>query len=290
MNYFGEYLKSLRKGKNLKQKDLASILGLAQTTVANYESGIRFPNEATLKHIADYFQVSLDMLLGRESLNYNLNDKEYILKLEQAQESFLKDLTEDKIHGATELIMELAKGGIQIKDIYRVIFEKSLLMVGELWENGQVSIAKEHFFSHTVETIMNQLYVFVQKKASNGSNALMALPASELHEIPLKMAKDLLDMEGWKTYYLGNNTPMYSIVETLERYSCQLLVMSATMQYNVATIDSVIKLIKSKTKLKHVKVIVGGNAFDKSPNLWREIGADGYAENLQELALLAERL
>ncbi|MGH4050331.1 MAG: cobalamin-dependent protein [Clostridium sp.] len=290
MHYLGEHLKSLRNGKNLKQKDLAYILGLAQTTVANYESGIRFPNQATLKNIADYFHVSLDELLGREILDYNLNDTEYLLKLEEAQESFLKDLMEDNNHAATELIMELAKGGIQVKDIYRVIFEKSLLMIGVLWENGQVSIAQEHFFLHTIETNMNQLNAFIQKKSSNSSNVLMALPASELHEIPLKMAKDLLDMDGWKTYYLGNNTPIYSIVETLEIYSCQLLVMSATMQYNVATIENVIKLIKSKTKLKNVKIIVGGNAFDKNPNLWHEIGADGFARNLQELVLLAEQL
>ncbi|MGH4120818.1 helix-turn-helix domain-containing protein [Clostridium sp.] len=290
MHYLGEHLKSLRIEKNLKQKDLAYILGLAQTTVANYESGIRFPSEKTLKNIADYFHVSLDELLGRELLNYTLNDTEYLLKLEEAQESFLKDLMENNTHAATELIIELAKGGIQVKDIYRVIFEKSLLMVGSLWENGQMSIAKEHFFSHTIETIMNQLNAFIQKKSSNKNNVLMALPASELHEIPLKMAKDLLDMEGWQTYYLGNNTPIYSIVETLESCSCQLLVMSATMQYNVATIENVIKLIKSKPKLKNVKVIVGGNAFDKSPNLWHEIGSDGFARNLQELVLLAEQL
>ncbi|MGH4140895.1 cobalamin-dependent protein [Clostridium sp.] len=290
MHYLGSHLKSLRNEKKLKQKDLAYILGLAQTTVANYESGIRFPNEATLINIADYFHVSLDELLGRDFLDYNLNDAEYLMKLQEAQESFLKELMEDNNNAATELIIELAKGGIQVKDIYRVIFEKSLLMVGSLWENGQVSIAKEHFFSHTIETIMNQLNSFIQKKSSNNRNVLMALPASELHEIPLRMAKDLLDMEGWKTYYLGNNTPIYSIVETLESCSCQLLVMSATMQYNVATIEAIIKLIKSKTKLKNVKVIVGGNAFDKSPNLWHEIGADGFAKNLQELVLLAEQL
>ena len=290
MNCLGEHLKFLRKGKKLKQKELAYILGLAQTTIANYESGARFPNEVTLKNIADYFHVSLDELLGRKILDYNLNDKKYLIKLEEVQENFLKEMMEGNNQAATQLIMEIAKNGIQVEDIYTEVFEKSLLQTGSLWESGEASIVQEHFLTHTVETIMNQLNPFIHKKASNSANVLLALPASELHEIPLKMAKDLLDMEGWKTYYLGNNTPIYSIVETLECYSCNLLVMSATMQYNVATIENVINMIKSKTKLKNVKVVVGGDAFNKNPNLWHEIGANGFVRNFQELVLLTNQL
>ena len=57
----GDRLKKIRKDKNLRQIDLASSLGLAQTTIANYEQGTRFPNEKTLSQIADFFNVSLKM-------------------------------------------------------------------------------------------------------------------------------------------------------------------------------------------------------------------------------------
>lgn len=62
---FAVRLKTLRVEKKLRQSDLAAELGLARTTIANYEQATRFPDEQALHHFADYFDVSLDYLLGR---------------------------------------------------------------------------------------------------------------------------------------------------------------------------------------------------------------------------------
>lgn len=63
---FPEKLKSLRKEKNLTQKELAKKLDFNYTTIANYESGRNEPNISTLIRIADIFDVSLDELTGRQ--------------------------------------------------------------------------------------------------------------------------------------------------------------------------------------------------------------------------------
>ncbi|WGG44199.1 helix-turn-helix transcriptional regulator [Rossellomorea sp. DA94] len=56
----------LRKAKKLRQEDIANILGIARTTYAMYEQGNREPDFDTLNKIADYFEVTIDHLLGRE--------------------------------------------------------------------------------------------------------------------------------------------------------------------------------------------------------------------------------
>ena len=58
-------LLSLRKQKGLTQKDLAEHLGISRQAYANYESGSREPDIATLKQLADFFDVSVDCLLGK---------------------------------------------------------------------------------------------------------------------------------------------------------------------------------------------------------------------------------
>lgn len=58
-------LKKLRKQKELSQKDLSKILGIAQTTYAGYETGKHEPDLKTLTKIADYYMVSIDYLIGR---------------------------------------------------------------------------------------------------------------------------------------------------------------------------------------------------------------------------------
>ncbi len=65
MTKFAHRLKKLREDSNLRQQDLADKLGYARTTIANYEQSIRLPPLDTLFAIADFFQVSLDFLLGR---------------------------------------------------------------------------------------------------------------------------------------------------------------------------------------------------------------------------------
>ena len=62
---FNKILKKLRKDNKLTQKQLADKLGVARTTLANYEQGTRFPDKETLLLIADFFDVSLDYLVGR---------------------------------------------------------------------------------------------------------------------------------------------------------------------------------------------------------------------------------
>ncbi|MBO0453225.1 helix-turn-helix domain-containing protein [Candidatus Enterococcus murrayae] len=64
---FAQQLKELRKRTpHLTQMDMAKELGIAKTTYASYEQGKRTPDIETQNKIADFFNVSLDYLHGRE--------------------------------------------------------------------------------------------------------------------------------------------------------------------------------------------------------------------------------
>jgi len=65
MSTFGDRLKNLRIEKNLTQQDIADILGVGRATIAGYETKGKQPDFDKLKSISDYFDVSIDYLLGR---------------------------------------------------------------------------------------------------------------------------------------------------------------------------------------------------------------------------------
>ena len=65
---FSERLLQLRKEKNITQKQLASALNLSEVGIQNYEGGRRKPAYDILIALADYFNVSLDYLVGRSDV------------------------------------------------------------------------------------------------------------------------------------------------------------------------------------------------------------------------------
>ncbi len=58
-------LKELRKKKGISQLRLATELNTTQNSISRYETGEREPGIAELIKIADYFNVSVDFLIGR---------------------------------------------------------------------------------------------------------------------------------------------------------------------------------------------------------------------------------
>ena len=59
-------LKELRLKNNLTQKEIADYLNITQNTYSQYENGKRqVPTEIYMR-LADYYDVSLDYLLGRK--------------------------------------------------------------------------------------------------------------------------------------------------------------------------------------------------------------------------------
>lgn len=65
---FSEKLKELRKLKKITQEQLADIIGVERSSIGKYESPKKpvIPSTDIQIRIADYFNVTVDYLLGRE--------------------------------------------------------------------------------------------------------------------------------------------------------------------------------------------------------------------------------
>ena len=58
-------LREVRKSKGISQLKLSVDLNMSQNTISRYETGDREPGIIELIKIADYFNISVDYLLGR---------------------------------------------------------------------------------------------------------------------------------------------------------------------------------------------------------------------------------
>ena len=65
MGKINDRIKLLRTSNGVTQKQLADILGVAEVSLQRFEYGSARPSLDTLISLADYFNVSLDYLVGR---------------------------------------------------------------------------------------------------------------------------------------------------------------------------------------------------------------------------------
>ena len=66
-NVFGKKLKELRLEAGLSQRKLGELLQVCNQTVSFWETGSREPDLDTLVILSNFFEVSVDYLLGKES-------------------------------------------------------------------------------------------------------------------------------------------------------------------------------------------------------------------------------
>ncbi len=76
--YFSEKFKQLRRNYDLTQDQLADIFHVSPQTVSRWETGANYPDIELLPHIAIFFKVTIDELLGKDLIISENKVAEYI--------------------------------------------------------------------------------------------------------------------------------------------------------------------------------------------------------------------
>lgn len=99
--------------------------------------------------------------------------------------------------------------------------------VGELWHEGRVNVAVEHYVTKLIQqklfSVMNQLPVH-----EFGPRVVVACPEGELHEIGAQAAAYLAATRGCQVYYLGPNLPQADLLSFCQRIKPDLILISLT--------------------------------------------------------------
>lgn|SRR5699024_4940594 len=120
---FGKRLKNLRKERDLTQQDIANVLGVGRATIAGYETKGKQPDYEKLNQLANYFNTSVDYLLGRTDIRKpdDKNNKKEIPDNFETPEEAMKFILEQNV------IMGF--GGF---DVYKMSDEEVIEFANEL--------------------------------------------------------------------------------------------------------------------------------------------------------------
>ncbi len=204
---------------------------------------------------------------------------------------YLQHLLRGERHLASRLILDaVEKQNVNIKEIYLDVFQFTQYEIGRLWQMNQISVAQEHYCTAATQLIMSQLYTYIFSTEKLNKTMVATCVGGDLHELGVRMVADFFEMEGWDTYYLGANTPTFSVLQELREREATLLAVSVTMTFHVRAAEALIEAVRADEKCRHVKIMVGGHPFNLEPMLWKQVGADGYSRNAQEAIELSNQL
>jgi len=202
---------------------------------------------------------------------YNEISKKYI--------NYLLKLKKEK---AYQVIFDAIDSGISTKDLYINVFQKTQYELGRLYQLNKITKEEEYYVTTSTQNLISIISKNDILEKKKNITIITTGISEDLHELGIKMVSDFFNLEGWKTFYLGINIPNKDIIEAVINKKANILAVSVTLPYHIENLIVLIKEIKSNEKLNHLKIIVGGYPFNSLPNLWKQINADGYAENAQK--------
>jgi len=174
-------------------------------------------------------------------------------------------------------------------DMYLQLLAPALRQVGDGWSRGDVSIADEHRATAVALGLAGRLSpLFVRRGPSRAATVLLAGAEGDTHMVPLLMVADALRAEGWSIVNLGADVPRAELLATARTTShLRAVGISLSSEHRAASTAKNIRALRDACP--DVPVLLGGPAAE-SEQLARELGADGWAQDLVGAAKLVNDL
>ena len=162
------------------------------------------------------------------------------------------------------IVKKLLTDGIQIKDLYVNLFQRSLYEVGVLWETNKISVATEHFCTAYTESLISLAYPYMFASKYQGKKAVITCTPGEHHHIAGRMVADYFELNGWDGLYLGYTTPEDEIINFTSDNYPDLLAVSMSVSFSLNSIHSLVNRVRKH--FPDLPIVLGGQGFNWKGN------------------------
>lgn len=203
--------------------------------------------------------------------------------------AYLDRLLANDTAGARSIGRTIIDAGNGVGRLYLDVLAPAMREVGLLWQCNRLNVAEEHYCTGVTQMVMGEASASI-RRVGGGRTAVISCVAGEQHSIGSRMVADFLEMAGWNTLWLGASAPASDLLRLVIDSRADLLALSCSYVPCLHHMATAISALRSLPECRHVRVLVGGHAFDACHDLWREMGADGFAPDPAAAARLAHRL
>jgi excisionase family DNA binding protein len=174
--------------------------------------------------------------------------------------------------GAWEIIEAALGSGMEPEAVLLEIISPTLRSIGELWEQGKLSVADEHRASAVATRLISRLGARFGRRGHKRGTVIVAAPAGEMHSVPIAIAANLLRWHGFGVVELGADTPADALAEAAVGESDLVAVaIGCTSKNSPLAARRAIAAVRQK--VPQVPILLGGAAVTTAAQA-RRLGAD----------------
>lgn len=201
--------------------------------------------------------------------------------LSQARAMFVQAILAGQRKAALTVAMEALRAGAAPIDVYVDVLQAALYEVGRLWESNRITVAEEHMATAVTQYVVAQLYAQLPEAEPTRGRMVITGVEGELHQVGANMVSDVLEADGWDVRFLGSNLPHAGILKAVEEHRADVLGISCAMIFNLPRVVALVRLVRSAMGERAPRIVCGGNAFRRAPEVYKELGADAFAPDLR---------
>ena len=117
--------------------------------------------------------------------------------------------------GAWDVLEEALASGMEPDEVLLELIAPALHSIGQLWEQGKLSVADEHRASSVAARLISRLGARFARRGHRRGTVVLAAAPGELHGLPVAITANLLRWRGFDVVELGADTPAEALAETV---------------------------------------------------------------------------
>lgn len=179
--------------------------------------------------------------------------------------------------------------GIEAEKILNSGLIAAMKEVGQLFEDGEYFVPEMLISARAMQSGMIILRPFlVAQDIKPIGKVVIGTVKGDLHDIGKNLVSMMLEGSGFQIFDLGTDVSPEKFLEAINTYKPDIVGMSALLTTTMANMEKTMLFLEENGARKGVKVLIGGAPI--SQKYADDIGADGYAPDASQAAVIASRL
>jgi len=174
------------------------------------------------------------------------------------RDAFLSALIDGDAARADAVIGDAVQARLDEGVIYDDVIAPVMRRIGELWKDGEITVADEHLATHiSLRVLALQREAFRVARQRATQRVMLAAVEGEYHVVGLEMVGNLLAHHGFDVRYLGADLPLESIAPIVKRHKPRVFGLTVTMPWRIEVVHlAVDEILRADPS---VSVVLGGS-------------------------------